>query len=158
MVRDMIKGLNSLEAEQTRLKRNNARERVVYAIRHIIRVLDAEYPRIALPPEMKKPRRVLCNLDRERKLKKQGFEEWVGVSGADIIKLTMAGVPVRRLRVPRNGDLPLGPANLKVCIWAPTWARQLMDLPGSRLAEAAKSPNARKVFLAEAALRKSHSP
>jgi len=151
MVRDLIKGLNALEPGQTRVTRNNARDRVKYAIRGLLRVLDSTYPRIALAP---KPRRIRTLQERERELASKGFEESPGISVADLSKLTLAGVPIRRMRSPLGNGSP----QVRIRIWVPTWARQLLHLPRAHIAEAARWPTARKVLLAEAALAKSGVP
>jgi len=155
MVRDLIKGLNGLEAVQTRLKRNNARERVVYAIRGFLRVLDSEYPRIAAEVGVTaRGRRRLTAAEREQVLVEQGFVECAGISVEDLTKFTFAGVPMRKVNHKIKGKTMGRPSGGWTRIWVKDWAVTLKGLPGARLRECVNSPNARKVAFAEAALRK----
>lgn len=142
---ELIRAMNKLKPEEKPGIRRRHRNDLRRQLRKLEAQMEADFPL-----HKRKITRTSFTFDtRVRRLLEADFVEFIGVSAADVLKLTAAGAPVRRLKVPGTGRLQ---------IWTRRWAWILRHRTESELAQAAASPSTRKMFLAEEALKKGQTP
>ncbi len=145
-VAELIRAMNKLKPEEQPGIRKRHRNELRRQLRKLEEQMEADFPLVKRAITRGPP----VTFDtRQKRLLEADFVEFIGVTAADVLKLTAAGAPVRRLKVPGTGRLQ---------IWTRRWAWILRHRSEAELAQAAASPSMRKVLLAEEALKKGQTP
>ena len=135
LVTRMRRALATLDEQQGRVSRRNARDRVRSAMRAIDRALEAEYP--AIRKEIVRRRKKRKTADRLRDMQRRGYTR---VTDAQTVGYC-AEHGVRVILVQGAG------------VWVPQWALTILQHGHlSKLGAAARSPKIRKALLVELAL------
>jgi hypothetical protein len=151
-IRDLERACRTLQAEQGRLARANARTRVKRAVKRVIATMDEEFPLIRKERVIRASMTPIAKKRRERARRLRTFTSTVAVSNGVAVSLIALGVRVVKNPDTRDATKPFR---------APPWAVKAYEqnvVSHQAIKQATRSTTARRKIEALLRLRQPAAP